>query len=637
MTTKLNTRFLLLFIICVPLLYFNQTDFITDAMGMSVDVNNDSAKTPIEHVIVISQGKRSFDNYFGTFPGANGITNNTKIGLGPFSPGLVEYTISLWFRTDNDFSGTGVIITKGGLSSEKTGKNMNFGIWMTKDEKIAGGFESNNGTDHIVYSSNSYNDGKWHNILLSANQTLLTMIIDGNEEIRKKIMDLPDANFYPLRIGANFPTASNFFVGDIYGLRIWNKTMPTQEIITSYKNNDTSKLLIHEEFNQTNSIIFQNDGNNYLVLNDFLVLNGTNFLDMDFNLTQDKWLSPFKLTSSKTDNPSNSFDAFLHSYNVGKMDGFYHAQLLDKHDNPNLVMGYYDNHTIPYYWKFASKYVLADNFFGLRSKIFDSLDFLKSNFFSDAKKKGSKNILETNLTFVDFLERKNISMKTYIENIENNQTKSRYNIGLEKQNNIYNLTSYFQDLNNKDFPNIAFIMATDSRDTAPHDVYDGNKFVASLVQALMKSNYWNSSAVILTYSDSGGWYDHVPPPSLDFSFRVPTMIISPYAKNNYIDHTFYNTYSIIKFLQDNFDLGYINKKIQNSSNLFNAFNFSQTPTNPIIIEDMDLKLFEIAELNEKIDVFIVNVLYIIISISITLFFTLSYIMRKKSFSKLQEI
>src|SRR5687768_8928361 len=142
MTTKLNTRFLFLFIFCVPLLYFNQTDCITDAMGMSVDANNDSSKTPIEHVIVISQGKRSFDNYFGTFPGANGITNNTKIGLGPFSPGLNEYTISLWFRTAHDFSGTGMIITKGGLSSEKIGKNMNFGIWMTKDEKIAGGFES---------------------------------------------------------------------------------------------------------------------------------------------------------------------------------------------------------------------------------------------------------------------------------------------------------------------------------------------------------------------------------------------------------------------------------------------------------------------------------------------------------------
>ena len=94
-----------------------------------------------------------------------------------------------------------MIITKGGMGTDRIGKNMNFGIWITKDEKIVAGFESNNGTDHFIKSSNKYDDGRWHNIVLSVNQTALTLIIDGNEEIREKIMNLPNTNFYPLRIG----------------------------------------------------------------------------------------------------------------------------------------------------------------------------------------------------------------------------------------------------------------------------------------------------------------------------------------------------------------------------------------------------------------------------------------------------
>ena len=69
-------------------------------------------------------------------------------------------------------------------------------------------------------------------------------------------------------------------------------------------------------------------------------------------------------------------------------------------------------------------------------------------------------------------------------------------------------------------------------------------------------------------------------------------------------------------------------RFKDSNNLFNAFNFSQIPTNPIIIEDMDLEQFKIDRLNEKIDIFIVNIIYLTIFISIILLFSLSYIIKK---------
>src|SRR4026208_471096 len=59
--------------------------------------------TPIKHVIVISQGKRSFDNYFGTFPGSNGLPQNLSIPFNPFPPPLQKFTVAAWFNTNNTF------------------------------------------------------------------------------------------------------------------------------------------------------------------------------------------------------------------------------------------------------------------------------------------------------------------------------------------------------------------------------------------------------------------------------------------------------------------------------------------------------------------------------------------------------
>src|SRR6187431_2372124 len=78
--------------------------------------------TPIKHIIVISQGKRTFDNYFGTFPGANGIPANMSVPLNPFPPPFVKFSISVWFSTNNTLSKNGFLVNKGGLGVETPGK-----------------------------------------------------------------------------------------------------------------------------------------------------------------------------------------------------------------------------------------------------------------------------------------------------------------------------------------------------------------------------------------------------------------------------------------------------------------------------------------------------------------------------------
>src|SRR4029079_16079981 len=75
----------------------------------AISDSNLKSNSTIKHVIVISQGKRSFDNYFGTFPGANGFPPNTAIPINPFPQPVTKFTVSIWFNTNNSLPKTGFL------------------------------------------------------------------------------------------------------------------------------------------------------------------------------------------------------------------------------------------------------------------------------------------------------------------------------------------------------------------------------------------------------------------------------------------------------------------------------------------------------------------------------------------------
>jgi phospholipase C len=101
----------------------------------------------------------------------------------------------------------------------------------------------------------------------------------------------------------------------------------------------------------------------------------------------------------------------------------------------------------------------------------------------------------------------------------------------------------------------------------------------------MKSEYWESCSIFLTWDDWGGWYDHVAPPQVDsfgLGFRVPCLVISPYAKRGYIDHTQSDFCSILKFIETTYSLPPLTQRDANNSDMSNAFDFSLSPR-PLLI------------------------------------------------------
>ena len=108
------------------------------------------------------------------------------------------------------------------------------------------------------------------------------------------------------------------------------------------------------------------------------------------------------------------------------------------------------------------------------------------------------------------------------------------------------------------------------------DVASGDVHVAALLERLRKSPQWSRMAIIVTYDENGGFWDHVPPPAGDRwgpGTRVPAIIISPYAKRGYVDHTTYDTTSIIKFITRRFALEPLPGVRATAGDLTGAFDF----------------------------------------------------------------
>jgi acid phosphatase len=89
------------------------------------------------------------------------------------------------------------------------------------------------------------------------------------------------------------------------------------------------------------------------------------------------------------------------------------------------------------------------------------------------------------------------------------------------------------------------------------DVWSGDMHLDALLNRIKASPLWNTSVIIVTYDENGGFWDHVAPPVADRwgpGTRIPAIVISPYARRGYVDHTLYDTTSILKLITRRFDL-----------------------------------------------------------------------------------
>ena len=136
---------------------------------------------------------------------------------------------------------------------------------------------------------------------------------------------------------------------------------------------------------------------------------------------------------------------------------------------------------------------------------------------------------------------------------------------------------FFTDLQN-DFPQVAFFKPVGRKNQHPgySTIAAADQEVKELVEAVRNSSIWPNTAIIVTYDEYGGFWDHVAPPRVDRwgpGSRIPAIIISPYAKKAYVDHTRYDTTSILKLIETRFGLQPLSDRDANAKPLSGAFEF----------------------------------------------------------------
>ena len=156
-----------------------------------------------------------------------------------------SHTISTWFKTSKDYTSDGMIVNKGGIGSDSSGENMNYGIRFISSDKINAGFETSTGADNFVTTPNTYNDGQWHyaTYVFDDAANTIKLYIDGVLKASATgVTGVPETNEKPLKIGANSRGDNRYFTGDVDEVRIWKGQALSASQVSDAFNGDFGSL-----------------------------------------------------------------------------------------------------------------------------------------------------------------------------------------------------------------------------------------------------------------------------------------------------------------------------------------------------------------------------------------------------------
>ena len=324
---------------------------------------------------------------------------------------------------------------------------------------------------------------------------------------------------------------------------------------------------------------------------------------------------------------NNEHSAWTTDYDNGKMDGWDLVNVSGQ--RCTCAYQYVKKTQIQPYWDLAKQYVLADHLFQTQSSgsftahqdlirgdtainDYESMiDFPTDGPWGCDAPPGTVTSLITDTgkflrnqgpfpclsyeTLRDLLDAKSVTWKYYTPTLTNHAGHlwdafdAIHDVRYSSEwhaNVISPEKRIFKDITNHQLPNVAWVIPDSvNSDHAGVGTFGFNKdtgpaWVASVVNAIGASDYWQSTAIVVVWDDWGGWYDHEPPPQLDYDglgFRVPMLIVSPYAKQGVVSHTQYEFGSILKFVEDTFALGRLGTTDVRANSIGDAFNFGQRP------------------------------------------------------------
>jgi phospholipase C len=286
------------------------------------------------------------------------------------------------------------------------------------------------------------------------------------------------------------------------------------------------------------------------------------------------------------------------SINGGKMDGFVSSQ--PNSSIGSVAMGHLNGGDLPYYWNLADRFTLFDHFYaaspaGALPNRLVALAGQTGGLTSNAAPAGGIAVP----TIFDQLDQNHQSWKYYVQGYQGTSQaptsgeQSRVPLlsmpsvtGSPSQAaRIVDTSQYFVDLAKGQLPAVSYVAGSVDSERSPQNPALGEAFVQSLINALMQSSAWRHTALLVTYDDAGGWYDHAAPPTVggtSLGLRVPAILVSPYARPGYVDSAQFNTASIPALIEHVFKLPALTAQESTAGNLLSAVDVHQVPISPVI-------------------------------------------------------
>ncbi len=370
------------------------------------------------------------------------------------------------------------------------------------------------------------------------------------------------------------------------------------------------------------------------------------------------------------------------AYNAGLLDKFpENTSATGSGCTPALVMGYYDGNTVTGLWNYAQHFAMNDNFFdsefgttvmghlnlisgqthqtsvqAINGKVANGsvIANVEAGFDDCVTTANGTPVKMTGKNVGDLLNAKGVSWgwfyadfpqssgtqpittcpstyNSHYDPFQYYQTTSNQHhlppssvsaIGTsaDQANHNYALTDFWNAANSGNLPAVSFLKAAKPQTGHPSDSTPlaEQKFLVDTINALQQLPQWNNMAILITYDDSDGWYDHVMPPIVSqsndpaqdsllgpkgmcgtpaagayldrcgYGTRLPFLVISPWARQNYVSHTLNDTTSVLRFIEDNWDLGRIGDQSFDAiaGSILDNFDFTTAPhSRPVLLDD----------------------------------------------------
>jgi len=265
---------------------------------------------------------------------------------------------------------------------------------------------------------------------------------------------------------------------------------------------------------------------------------------------------PFHLPIPNSLDPKHQWDDIHAEWNNGQMNGFYTT-------NGLTAMGYYDGSDLAYYYALADQFTLCGNFFcSLLGGTIPNRLYLCSG---TSGGNTSNNVRPGSLTYpmiLDLFEAQGITWKNYrigaLAELSLNDALFLFAKWIRDPRLYGTRAGLLDDLDAGTLPQVSLLTpGLLNSEHPPTPITWGMASLQQIITAVMASAAWPTTAFILTYDEGGGFFEHVAPPVFDAygaGMRVPTLVISPYARAGHVEGTLYEFGSILKFIETVFDL-----------------------------------------------------------------------------------